>query len=353
VQTTPRNHDGTFAKPGHARSAEAALKAKQADLATREADSSKGGSVQLHPIFLAYVSHLERKGRDPKTVARNRHSLRRLNAWLDELGTDPKDATEVVLEEYVAWLSSALAESTANRETAHVKAAYRYAVRLGVIDRSPAENVEAPKVPEAEPEVFSNEQLRRIRGAIMDDLEELIFYGLAYGGLRRHELVEMTWEAADFEHQFMTVRGKGGKLRRVPLHPLLAEVLAAQLRRQPASKTVLGRGGSLRNVNHRLSRLLDRAGVEGGNRSAHRFRKTVATVLYEEGVQTDVIDKVMGWAPTSIRQRYYTRVGDPSLYEAILKLYASDPIERLPKPADESHAPTNEQIASGALAATA
>jgi integrase len=286
--------------------------------------------MQLHPIFAAYVAHLERKGRDPKTVARNQCALVRLNGWLEELDVSPNDATEVLLEEYVAWLSSKFAEGTANRETAHVKAVYRYAVRLGMLERSPAVDIEAPKVTEVEPKVFSNEELRQIRASIIDDLEGVIFYGLAYGGLRRHELVSLTWDAMDFERQFMTVRGKGGKLRRVPVHPVLGEVLTSQLRRHASSETVLGRGGSLRNVNHRLARLLERAGVDGGNRPAHRFRKTVATVLYEECVQTDVIDKIMGWAPTSIRQRYYTRVGDHSLYQAILKLYAADPIERAP-----------------------
>jgi integrase/recombinase XerD len=354
-----RNFDGRFAKAGEAISAEVAHEAKQIELAAREAGSPKGGTVQqLHPIFAAYLSHLERKGRDPKTTVRNRCALGRLNGWLNELGVDPKDVTEVVLEEYVAWLSATFAPTTAHRETAHVKAAYRYAVRLGTIDKSPAEYIEAPRVPEEEPEVYSAEELREIRAAIRDDLEEVIFYGLAYGGLRRDELVGLTWDAVNFEQQFTRVRGKGGKLRRVPLHPVLAEVLAAQLHRRPGSVTVLGKGGSLRNVNHKLAKLLKRAGVDGGNRPAHRFRKTVATVLAEEGVREDVIDKIMGWSPTTIRQRYYTRVADGSLYEAILKLYQSDSIERAPQ--DRLEAPSacqaellNETIRRESLALTA
>jgi integrase/recombinase XerD len=328
-----RHTDGRFAKAGEAVSAETAHAAKQAELAARDAGSStEGGTVQrqLHPLFAAYVAHLERKGRDGKTVARNRASLARLDGWLAGVGIEAKDVTEALLEEYVAWLVSTFAETTANRETAHVKAAYRYAVRLGMIASNPGQDVEAPKVSEAEPEVFSNAELRQIRAAVADDLEEVIFYGLAYSGLRRFELVTLARDAVDFGNRVMTVRGKGGKLRRVPLHPLLAEVFVSHFRRHPGHDTVLGKGGSLRNVNHRLGRLLERAAVEGGNRPAHRFRKTVATVLYEEGVQTDAIDKIMGWAPTSVRQRYYSRVADRTLYDAILRLYASDPIERAP-----------------------
>jgi integrase len=338
--TLDRHYDGRFAKPGEAVSGEAAYAAKQADLSARDARSpDRGGMMQLSTIFTAYISHLERKGRDPKTVARNRYSLTRLQRWTNEQGIDPKDVTEVLVEEYVSSLSATLAEVTANREVAHVKAAYRYAVRLRLLEHNPAEYVEAPKVSEVEPEVFSSEELRRIRAALVDDLEEVIFYGLAYSGLRRHELVALTWSAVNFEGQFMTVRGKGGKLRRVPFHPVLAEVLAAQLRRHPDSETVLGRGGSLRNVNHRLEKLLARADVDGGSRPAHKFRRTVATVLAEEDVRTDVIDKLLGWAPTTIRQRYYTRTSDPSLYDGILRLYVSDPIERRPQPVAVASAP--------------
>jgi integrase len=328
-----RHFNGRFAKAGEAVTAEAAHEAKQAELAAREAGSPEGGTVQqqLHPIFAAYLSHLERKGRDHKTIARNLCALARLNGWLNELGADPKNATEVVLEEYVAWLSVTYALTTAHRETAHVKAAYRYAVRLGTIHKNPSEFIEAPKLLQVEPEVYSAEELRQIRAAIRDDLEEVIFYGLAYGGLRRDELAGLTWDAVNFDQQFTTVRGKAGRLRRVPLHPVLAEVMVQQLQRRPGSRTVLGKGGSMRNINHKLARLIERAGVDGGNRPAHRFRKTVATVLAEEGVREDVIDKIMGWSPTSIRQRYYTRVADGSLHEAILKLYQSDPIERAPQ----------------------
>jgi hypothetical protein len=123
---------------------------------------------------------------------------------------------------------------------------------------------------------------------------------------------------------------------------------------------VLGRGGSLRNLNQRVENMLRRAGVDGGNRPAHKFRKTVQTVLYEAGVRTDVIDKMLGWAPSSVRQRYYSRVRDQAMYEAILRLYVSDPIERAPlvphdrasetrRRAELAHAPSQTRQAAPAV----
>lgn len=60
--------------------------------------------------------------------------------------------------------------------------------------------------------------------------------------------------------------------------------------------------------------------------TAHMFRKTVSTCLYEAGVRTDTIDRMLGWAPSSVRVRHYTRIADAELQQAIYALHASDPI---------------------------
>lgn len=276
----------------------------------------------METVLEQYVTHLTRKGRDEHGVARCRRALERFAQWCASEGVDVTAATEVDLEEYVSHMTGVLAATTAHRETGYVKAAYRYAARRGTVQRSPAAHVEAPKVPETEPEVFSNAELRRMKGAILTREERKVFHGLAYTGLRRHELAQLTWEQFDPELGYVTVRGKGGKIRRVPIHPALAAALGP-LRAEPHERIVTG---STRTINRHLNNLLARAGVDGGNRPAHRFRKTVATSMTEEGVPPDVIDKILGWAPSSIRSRYYSRLPEKALQDAIGKLYASDPL---------------------------
>lgn len=275
----------------------------------------------MDPILGQYTDHLTRKGRNAGTVARCQRALQRFSDWCSTASVDPTAPSEVDLEEYVSWMTGTLAATTAHRETGYVKAAYRYAERRGSITRSPAAHIEAPHVPEKEPEVFTNDELRRLR-ALAEGEEIVLFYGLAYTGLRRHELAQLVWGDLDPELGTVTVTGKGGKIRRVPLHPLLVDRLAPFRRRDddPIIK------GTTRTLNRRLDALLDRAGVNGGNRPAHRFRKTVATSLTEEGVSPDVIDKIMGWAPSSMRARYYSRLPEKALQDAIRKLYASDPV---------------------------
>lgn len=275
----------------------------------------------MDQLLEQYVQHLARKGRDKRTVQRCQIALGRFDVWCRQAGFDPGAVTEVDVEEYVAWMAGHLAVTTAHREVGYVKAAFRYAARRGTIERSPAEHVEAPRVPEKEPEVFSNDELRRMRAEAEGD-EVVLFYGLAYTGMRRHELCSLVWGDLDTELGTVTVTGKGGKIRRVPLHPLLVSSLEP-FRAGDDDPVVTG---TTRTLNRRLDALMDRAGVRGGNRPAHRFRKTVATSLTEEGVSPDVIDKIMGWAPSSMRARYYSRLPEKALQDAIRKLYASDPV---------------------------
>jgi integrase len=162
----------------------------------------------------------------------------------------------------------------------------------------------------------------------MDDVVDVLFHLLAYTGLRRAEIVGLTWaDVLPFEGKEIRVVGKARKLRRVPIHPVLLDVLQRRRMRQPAAISVLDI--SMRTADYRLARLLKRAGVDGGNRPAHAFRKTVASVLAEEGVTPTDIDKILGWSPPTVRERYYTRTS-PNLYGAILRLYASDPIDVAP-----------------------
>jgi hypothetical protein len=117
VDRWTRHHDGRFAKAGEAISVDALHREKQAELAAREAGSSKGGATTMrHPLFAAYISHLKRKGSDPKTCVRNRHAFARFETWLTGLGLEPTNASEPVIEEYFDWLSHKWAQTTANRE---------------------------------------------------------------------------------------------------------------------------------------------------------------------------------------------------------------------------------------------
>ena len=50
---------------------------------------------------------------------------------------------------------------------------------------------------------------------------ELIFKLFSTCGMRRQELVDLTWQQIDFHQQTIRVFGKGKKERLLPLHPIV------------------------------------------------------------------------------------------------------------------------------------
>lgn len=89
--------------------------------------------------------------------------------------------------------------------------------------------------------------------------------------------------------------------------------------------TINGQRVAAATLGRAVRTFVDRAGVEVDSPS-HAFRRTVATVMYENGIRTRVIERIMGWSPRRMHERDYLRVADAPMHDAILSLYRDDPI---------------------------
>lgn len=271
------------------------------------------------PLLLAYEERQRRLRRDPKTVQMFRQTARRFQRYLDDMGQRAADVEPVALEEYLVGLD--LAPSTKEAHLKRLKWAYHYALRRGAIRHDPTIDVLLPRVPDKEPTIIPNDELRAMKGRIMDDRTWVLFHLLAYAGLRRHETKGLTWDDVDLETATLTIHGKAGKLRKVPIHPALAEALVELPQRE--GYVTPGRQGK------QLSDCGWDPRVRSftlGKYTAHAFRRTVSSSLYHNDVEPDTIDEILGWAPRTVRGRYYQKIASAKLQRAILRLYADDPV---------------------------
>jgi integrase len=281
-------------------------------------------------IFEAYLAAQRRRRSSPLTIKATTHALRATQRWLDEHEIAPSELTLLQCEEYFDELLDQGAVSTVRRHLAYVRAAYRYGVRHELVERDPTADVRLPWLPDIEPATYSTDELKAIHAAVRCEREEVAFFLFAFAGLRLGEVAGLRWAQVDFDHWQIRLTGKGGKFRLVPLHPALNEVLREQQQRtRPRSEHVLttinGQRLAARTLGRTTRELVDRAGVDVESPS-HAFRRTVATVMYEQGVRTRVIERIMGWAPRRMHERHYLRVADEPMHDAILSLYREDPI---------------------------
>ena len=262
------------------------------------------------------------------TLKAIRHALGQTQRWLDQHDLAAGGLTLLGCEEYFDELLERQAVSTVRRHLAYVRAAYRYAVRHELVERDPTADVRLPRLPDHDPATYSNEQLRAIHAAIRNEREELVFFLFAFAGLRLGEVAGSEWRRS-VRPLAAQVGGQGRQAPARPAPPRGDGAAAGAARTQQSPRA--GAGDDQRaaagheHAGRSVRAIVDRAGVEVAQPS-HAFRRTVATVMYENGVRARVIERIMGWAPRQMYERHYLRVADQQMHEAIRGLYTEDPI---------------------------
>ncbi len=275
-----------------------------------------GAAFGRHPVFLQYDERLVRLNATASTL----RNYRRAWQLFEESGLDPLTVQDFEIEEWLAALEHAPRTKRLHLEC--LSAAYNYAVRRGVLHTSPTETVRLPREPDKEPRILDTPELRSVLANTTTDSAERLVMLLMYTGMRRMEVLNLRWE--DISGDTITVmQGKGGKLRHVPLHPALGGVLERTRTEGYVFPAAHGKAGP--TSQSALVALL--RGARGDvDCSFHDFRRTVATSLAENEVPEGIIDRIMGWAPRTVGRRYYIRRADGRMQEAILRLYADDPV---------------------------
>lgn len=277
-------------------------------------------------LFDQYEERLRRKGKSPHSIRAFRVAASKLDEWLTAEGKTAESATMIDLEDYFDSLP--YQASTKETHLRYIQAAYNYAIKAGRIRTNPALDVTVPKPPPTEPRIISNHCLRTIKSRIVLERDWIFFHLLAYTGMRRSEIRSLKWDDGDplatvlrLEQSTIRVIGKGQKPRLVPVHPVLGEVLNERPG-EPGNFVVPSygkQGVAMDTIQEMVKRL-------SPTFTPHDYRRTVATNLRRNGVDSGVIDRIMGWAPASIFRRYYDNVADDELHRAILQLYRDDPI---------------------------
>jgi site-specific recombinase XerD len=284
----------------------------------------------MDAIFESYLAAQQRRRCAPLTLKASTQALRSAQRWLDQQGIAASELSLVQCEVYFDELLERGAISTVRRHLAYLRAAYRYAIRHGLTALDPTSEVRLPRLPDWQPVTYSNDQLRQIHAAIRNEREELAFLLFAFAGLRLGEVAALTWQQVDLPHGQLRLIGKSAKFRLVPLHPVLEQILreqqpTARLHDPPLFPTIDRRTLAPATLGRQIRTLVDRADIEVESPS-HAFRRTVASVMYEQGVRTRVIERIMGWAPRLMYERHYLRVADEQMRTAIQTLYYADPI---------------------------
>lgn len=264
-----------------------------------------------------YLAELATQRRaSPHTLSAYRRDLARLCALVP--GAVPSGLTSVQLRKGLMQLHAAdLAPRSIARILSGWRSYYAWLARRGEIPRNPADGLKAPKRARALPKALGVDQAAQMLDAVPeDDLEvrDAAMFELLYSsGLRLAELVSLDLNAGlDLNEGEVTVTGKRGKTRVVPVGDLALRALVAWLNRRgnyaPAEQTALfvGRGGTRltpRQVQLRLARWATKQGL-GMHVHPHMLRHSFASHVLQSSGDLRAVQEMLGHASIAATQIY-------------------------------------------------
>jgi len=243
----------------------------------------------------------------------------------------PADVDRIVLRRYLAYLGTRrYARASIARKSASLRAYFSWCVRRGVIASDPARRLSAPSAGGRLPKVLSHSEIGRLLdgprtpatpleeaiGRRDDALLELLYAA----GLRVAELCGLDLAGVDLVGRTVTVRGKGDKERRVPIHRHCAEVLGRWLAEgrpalvgpeSPTEAAFFNRRGN-RIGPRDVRRVLDRRSPVPTH--PHALRHSFATHLLDGGADLRVVQELLGHASLQTTQ-IYTHVSKERLLD--------------------------------------
>ena len=201
----------------------------------------------------------------------------------------------------------------------------RFLMKQGVLESNPVRLVRRPKQERRLPVFYKEQSMEAYFESTKGDpefgdydqkLNRLIISMLASCGLRRSELISLNVSSLDLKRQVLRVRGKGDKMREIPLIPSLCEEISLYLNAvssltadayDPEAPLLRTRkGGRLypvfvdRVVKKELANVPDIT----VRRSPHVLRHTLATGLLEDGADLNSIKELLGHSSLAATQVY-------------------------------------------------
>lgn len=284
-----------------------------------------------------YLSFIRTERRySPRTAEIYADVLERFRAWADVPADDiVKALTLGDIREYQVFLNDKekLGARTIGQHISVLSGFCTYLVRQGLLESNPVKLVGRPKVPKRLPSFYRESSMEEYFDQTEWIVDPSASLGMTYSqykdllsrvvvtllfstGIRRSELIGLQIGSVDFGRNVLHVRGKGNKMREIPIIPSLSKELSLYLQ---ATESLFGRTRSAEEpllvtdkgsalypmaVERIVSAELGKVESIAGRKSPHVLRHTLATELLEKGADLNSIKELLGHSSLAATQVY-------------------------------------------------
>ena len=282
--------------------------------------------------YIAYIRDVRRYS--PRTQELYREALEDFEAWGGDLIPSR-------IREYEAHLMErGLKPRTVHLHMSALSGYCNFLMKEGVLSSNPVRGVKRPKMEKRLPEYYTEKSLAEYleasaHSAGKEELEVLeslkpgekladelynrrlrrLIVSLLYAtGIRRAELIGLQMKSVDSARQTLRVRGKGDKMREIPLIPSVLEEISLYLQaaksmeldctpESPLLRTEKGKPLYPAFVDRAVKTELDGYGITG-RKSPHVLRHSLATALLDEGADLNAIKQMLGHSSLAATEVY-------------------------------------------------
>lgn len=277
--------------------------------------------AMLHTHIAEFLRYLQTEKRySPNTLTAYGKDLQQAADYLAEtFGID--EAPAIAHLHIRSWLAGMKEEGmearSLNRKISSLSSFFKYLMREGVLEKNPAREVRALRVPERLPQYLKESEAKNLLGELQFSegfagaTERLLLELLYSCGLRRAEVTGLKESDVEWSLRQIRVLGKGNKVRLVPVSPSLLEDIAAytELKKTLPSTAeallVLEDGQPLYPmwVYRTVRRYLEQVSTLK-KCSPHVLRHSFATHLLANGANIQAIRDLLGHSSLAATQVY-------------------------------------------------
>ena len=288
------------------------------------------------------------RGASVNTLDAYRRDLNDYAAFARRSGTD---VMRIGTDDIRAWLADLAERDLAPASTARKLSAARQFHKFLVVDGlrtdDPAAILVGPKSQRTVPRVLTIADVDRLLNQARVEAQapheraaprlralrtQALLETLYASGLRVSELVSLPAAAARLREPLLTIRGKGGRERLVPLNRRARAAigdwrngLAADAPKRAGSRWLFPSDAASGHITRQhfardLKRLAESAGLSGLDLSPHVLRHAFASHLLQNGADLRVVQELLGHADISTTQ-IYTHVLDERMRAMVRDLH--------------------------------
>lgn len=296
--------------------------------------AAKGGSGGREQSELALFLDMlmAERGAAAMTIEAYTRDLSEFLAFLAAKRKTALDASADSVRAYLAQLSrKGLAATSRARKLSAMRQFFRFLLAEGIRSDDPCSAVDSPKLPRPLPKLLSLAEVEALLETAAQGVEHAgegsakrralrinaLLETLYATGLRVSELLGLPRNVLTSDDQVMTIKGKGGRERLVPLNDSARKALADHLAARAADEAqgsawspwlFPSADGTQHLTRQRfgqeLKALAAAAGIEPSRVSPHVLRHAFASHLLERGADLRTVQQLLGHADISTTQIY-------------------------------------------------